>query len=278
MKYWIYMNGEVPGSFTPSELAALPGFGMTTLVCPAEGEILEKNWKRSGEFPDIIPHLLEKEKEQAPPPPPPQAEAEQNLDVDKLIDSASTRLFGHVADLMKELETRREERALISSLQGELQDLRRKDLSRISSLEASLKNSEESSNELRVELEKSRNELSGVKRKLEETAKDLDIRNRLVEKVSRDLADKELSLAKSLTVIRRLEDTLSRLRPGQAAPPAGADAAPPPPAPVERAPSSYTLDEPPPAPPILEPPMPDQPAAHGALVDFFKKFISKDSH
>ena len=46
MKYWVYMNGEVPGSFTAAELAGLTGFSMTSLVCPAEGEILDKNWRR----------------------------------------------------------------------------------------------------------------------------------------------------------------------------------------------------------------------------------------
>ena len=34
MKYWTYMKGEVPGSYEPAALAALPGFTMTTLVCP----------------------------------------------------------------------------------------------------------------------------------------------------------------------------------------------------------------------------------------------------
>src|SRR5438270_11249691 len=34
------LNGEVPGSYAPPELVALAGFSMTTLVCPAEGEIV----------------------------------------------------------------------------------------------------------------------------------------------------------------------------------------------------------------------------------------------
>jgi hypothetical protein len=251
------MNGEVPGSFTPQELAVLPDFGMTTLVCPSEGEILEKNWRRSGEFPDIIPHLQEKEKKQAPPPPAPRAQAPQSLDIDTLIDSASTRLFGHVADLMKELENQREEKALVVSLQNQLGELR----PRLLSLEAALKDREETISGLRIELEKSRNDLSGAKRSLTETADDLGIRNRLVEKISRDLTEKELSLAKSLTVIRRLEESLARLRPDAAVP-----------APVEPAAVA------PPAPPLPEPALTEQPAAHNALLDFLKRFTSQDSH
>jgi hypothetical protein len=61
MRYWAYMNGEVPGSFTAAELAALPGFSMTTLVCPAQGEIAEKNWRRAGEFGDVAAALTARE-------------------------------------------------------------------------------------------------------------------------------------------------------------------------------------------------------------------------
>ena len=53
MKFWVYLNGEVPGCFIPADLAKLEGFSGTTLVCPAEGEVLEKNWQRAGEFPDL---------------------------------------------------------------------------------------------------------------------------------------------------------------------------------------------------------------------------------
>lgn len=122
MKYWVYMNGEVPGSFTPAELAALPGFSMTTLVCAAEGEILEKNWLRAGEFSDIAPLITAQEMRapQAKPTP----VASPSVDVDAMIDTASTRLFSHVADLMKELENRREEKALGLSLQRQIVDLK----------------------------------------------------------------------------------------------------------------------------------------------------------
>lgn len=323
MRYWVYMNGEVPGSFTPQELTALPGFSQTTLVCPAEGEILEKNWKRSGEFPELIPHLQEKQKKQAPLSPAP--EASPGGDVDGLLDVASTRLFSHVADLMKELENRREERALTASLQRQLVDLkgqlqaerekasmaesrlpliseleesRRKDQIKLQTIEAALKGREDAMGELRMELEKTKNELDSTKRRLTETSNDLAIRNRLVDKISRDLTEKELSLAKALAVIRRLEEDLNRICPDTAAPAQPEPAAPPraeaaPPvlmtAPENVAPSmpstalevpaaklAYTTDEPPRAPTFLEPPMPENPAAQNALVDFFKRFMTKD--
>ena len=112
MKYWVYLNGEVPGSFSPEDLAARPGFTMTALVCPASGEIQDKNWRRAGEFGDIAAAIAAREVPAAPPPPP--------ADVNSLIDTTSAKLFGHVAGLMKELETRREEKSLILSLQRQI--------------------------------------------------------------------------------------------------------------------------------------------------------------
>ena len=53
MKYWVYIDGNVPGAYSPDELTRISGFSMTTLVCPAEGEIQEKNWRYAGEFTDI---------------------------------------------------------------------------------------------------------------------------------------------------------------------------------------------------------------------------------
>ncbi|MFA6004633.1 MAG: hypothetical protein WC881_11260 [Elusimicrobiota bacterium] len=237
MKFWIYVNGEVPGCFTVSELAAIPGFSSTTLVCPAEGEILEKNWRRAGEFPDIMPALQELARKQQPPPPP---EAPAPADVDKLLDSASHRLFSHVADLMKELEGRREEKALVLSLQrqildlkGQLQEARescaqmesrmprileleqaqRQSDDHIHALEASLKGRDKAVAEQRVQLEKAKTDLENAKRRLSETANDLAIRNRLVDKLSRDLTEKEVNLAKALGIIRRLEEDLNRICP-----------------------------------------------------------------
>jgi len=273
------MNGEVPGSYSPAELAALPGFSMTTLVCPAQGEIAEKNWRRAGEFSDIAAALAERES--AVPPLPAAATtaaaaAAASSDVDALIDSASTKLFSHVADLMKELEGRREEKGLIVSLQrhvaalkeelaqsreranllemrlpriAELEEAHRKTHAAVESLQASLLAREQALNEARVAGEKNKNEAEAAKRRLQETISDLSVRNRLVDKLSRDLSEKELSLAKSLGVIRRLEEDLNRLCPDPALLPAAAAAAAPPeriappPAPAPLAPLPFARAE-----------------------------------
>lgn len=319
MKYWTYMKGEVPGSYEPAALAALPGFTMTTLVCPGEGEIAEKNWRRAGEFADIVQAI---EARQAVTPPsaplgaPPTA---QPSEVDSLLDTASTRLFSHVADLMKELETRRDEKSLIVSLQrqisalkqelsqsrehatmleirlprlAELEEAQRKHDAAQALLQNSLTSREAQLNEARIAQERLRGELDAAKRRVQEGESDLGIRNRLVDKLSHDLSEKELSLAKALGVIRRLEEDLHLLCPTAeilktkpsdiAAPPAPAPvraSAPPPPvanqvlsvpefktptpeyttpAPEAKTPlpdltSAFTSDDPPPPPPYLEP-------------------------
>ncbi|MEQ1920315.1 MAG: hypothetical protein ABL955_14085, partial [Elusimicrobiota bacterium] len=258
MKYWTYMKGEVPGSYEPAALAALPGFTMTTLVCPGEGEIAEKNWRRAGEFDDIV-RALDAHQAQTPPAAPLGAPPTSN-EVDALLDTASTRLFSHVADLMKELETRRDEKSLIVSLQrqistlknelarmreitsvleiripriAELEEAQKKDHASIAQLQTNLTARENQLNETRVISEKMRGDLDAAKRRVQETDSDLGIRNRLVDKLSRDLSDKELSLAKALGVIRRLEEDLNRLCPSPdmfkptplAAPPEAAPAA-----------------------------------------------------
>ena len=328
MKYWVYMNGEVPGSYTPGELAALPGFTNTTLVCPSEGEILEKNWRRSGEFDELIRAMAERDAKM--PPADRRADpAAASADVDSLLDQTSARLFSHVSSLMKELDSRREEKALTASLQrelvelseqqraararvselelkltrvNELEETARRDALRIESLEQSLKAREDALGELRVSGEKTRMELDNAKRRLSEALNDLAIRNRLVDKLSRDLTEKELSLAKSLGVIRRLEEDLNRLCPqpepatqGAAAQEAAAAEAPADQA-VPLAPEPAAADAPaepalasaaPPAQPArpVDPLTasvmdkdPESPAAHSALIDKFKKLISKYDH
>lgn len=308
MKYWVYINGEVPGCFTPPELVKLPEFSITTLICPAEGEILEKNWRRAGEFQDLMPFLQDAahKSHPAPPPAPPRA-----ADVDALIDTASNRLFSHVADLMKELENRREERAMVLSLQrqildlkaqlhetrekareatdkldaslprlNELEESKRKDDEKIQTLEAALQGRNEAMAELRIQLETTKTELETVKRRYNETANDLTIRNRLVDKLSHDLTDKEVNLAKALGVIRRLEEDLNRLCPET--PDAPKPPAPPEPEPAQEAKpaepdlprASYTTDEPERQPPVIAPPT-GQPQAHSALLEFFKRFTDK---
>lgn len=302
MRYWVYMNGEVPGSYDPEQLTGLAGFTMTTLVCPAQGEIAEKNWRRAGEF-DEIAKLVGARADKAAPPPPPSAgpASSSAADVDSMLDTASNRLFSHVADLMKELENRREERALSVSLQrqisalkeelsqtreranmlemrlpriAELEEAQRKDHEALQSLQAGLKSREQALNDSRIDAEKLKNELDGTKRRLLETQNDLTMRNRLVDKLSKELSDKELSLAKSLGLIRRMEEDLNRLcpegLPGASAP------APEPKASAEL--SSFTTDEPPPTPPYLEPSPSDRPKAHQALVNLIKKVFPGQPH
>jgi len=324
MRYWVYMNGEVPGSYEPEQLAALPGFTMTTLVCPAQGEIAEKNWRRAGEFDDIARFVSARAEKSAPPAPPPAGPASSSAaDVDSMLDTASNRLFSHVADLMKELENRREERALSTSLQrqiaalkeelaqtreranmlemrlpriAELEESHRKDHESLQSLQASLQSREQALNDARIAMEKLKNESEAIKRRLVETQNDLTMRNRLVDKLSKELSDKELSLAKSLGLIRRMEEDLNRLCPG-GLPAASAPAAAKPepvlpagpsvqplveleasPAPADLPSASFTTDEPPPTPPYLEPASEDRPKAHQALVNLIRKAFPGQPH
>lgn len=330
MKYWVYMKDEVPGAFEPAQLAALPGFGMTTLVCPAEGEIKEKNWRRAGEFSDLAA-AIEAREAATPPLAPPQP---AGTEVDALLDTASTRLFSHVADLMKELETRRDEKSLIVSLQRQIAALKEElgksreqttmleiKLPRLAELEESLKKAhaliEQLQDQLaardgglaeaRVAAEKARNEADAAKRRVNELNNDLAIRNKLVDKLSKELSDKELSLAKSLGVIRRLEEDLNRLCPSPEllrGTPAAAPAVVPvqpaapktpettklasvqdeglPPLPDFKTPvpppatGSFTTDDPPPPPPYLEG-VPEQPKAQEALLKMLKKVFPGQS-
>jgi len=276
MKYWTYMKGEVPGSYEPADLAALPDFSMTTLVCPGEGEIAEKNWRRAGEFDDIV-RAIDAHQANVPPAAPLGAPPTSN-EVDALLDTASTRMFSHVADLMKELEAHRDEKSLIISLQrqisalkqelnsaretatmleiripriAELEEAQRKDQAQLAQLQANLIARESQYNEVRMAYERMRGEFDAAKRRLQETDGNLSIRNRLVDKLSKELSDKELSLAKALGVIRRMEEDLNRLcpspemmKPAAAAPPPAPRraAAPPPPPPPPPPPASEIVE------------------------------------
>ena len=342
MRYWTYMNGEVPGSYEPEALAALPGFSMTTLVCPGEGEVAEKNWRRAGEFEDIVRAI--DAHQAATPPSAPLGAPPTAGDVDSLLDTASTRLFSHVADLMKELETRRDEKSLVVSLQrqisalkqelaaaretvnmleirvpriAELEESLRKEQAALAQAQTNLSAREAQLGDLRVTAERMRGELDAAKRRVSQSEGDLAIRNRLVDKLSKELSDKELSLAKALGVIRRLEEDLNRLCPSaemvkaaaepppppivRAAPPPPVvqAAPPPPPAPPAAEPQAnrvlsvpelktpvppppvgaFTNDEPPPAPPYLEPQHPPEtPKAQEALLGFLRKVFPGQNH
>ncbi len=339
MKYWTYIKGEVPGSYEPEALVALPGFGMTTLVCAAQGEIAEKNWRRAGEFEDIASAVSAHQSNL--PPSAPQVAPPVASEVDALLDTASTRLFSHVADLMKELETRRDEKSLVVSLQRQiaalkvelltareqaslleirmphvaaLEESQRKNHADLTQLQAALVARDTQISETRAAFEKMRTELGTSKQRLQETTNDLAIRNRLIDKLSSDLSEKELSLAKSLGVIRRLEEDLNRIcpspelrqsaaeavelpsvpeapTPAKAPAPVAAKVKAPIPAPVKLetpattarslssdASSTFTNDDPPPPPDYLEPRINEGPKAHEALLGFFKKVFPGQPH
>ncbi|MBI5883834.1 MAG: hypothetical protein HZB91_12115 [Elusimicrobia bacterium] len=248
MKYWVYLEGEVPGSFTPEQLAAMPDVAPGTLVCPAEGEILEKNWRQAGEFPDLAAALQDRAAKPQPPaeksqPAPDASEMtpqEAASDVERFLDTSSSKLFRHVSELMRELEVRRDERSLSASLQRQIAELKealqksrekaailedrmavvptldesvRKNEIHIHGLEDSLKKSETSHAELHVKYETCRMELDNAKRRLTETSNDLNIRNRLVERLNKEMTEKDLALAKALAVIRRFEEEMGRICP-----------------------------------------------------------------
>lgn len=304
MKYWVYMNGEVPGCYTPQELSALNGFSGTTLVCPAEGEIVEKNWRRSGEFSEIIAVMQDRDAARAPAAPDP-----FTGDVNQFLDSTSARLFGQVSTLMHELETRREEQALLQTVQRQLVELQaqmqktrekniemegrmarlreleeatRRDQERIHMLETGIKGREEGLAELRVQLEKTRGEADAARKRVGDTLNDLAIRNRLVDKLSRDLTEKELNLTKALGLIRRLEEDLHKAVPQPMDPAVAAAAAIGSSAGMEAvtaAPAAeLNKEEASPAAEAAPAQTPEAPAAQSAIINAFKKLVQKDLH
>ena len=238
-----------------------------------------------------------------------------------MLNTAGNRLFSHVADLMKELENRREERALAASLQrqisalkdeliqtreradmlemrlphlAELEESRRKDQAALESLRTTLQAHEHQINESRISAEKAKNDFEGTKRRLTETQGDLAMRNRLVDQLSKELSGKELSLAKALGLIRRLEEDLNRLCPGIApsadlttldtaqspAPVCAPEHTPMPDLLVISPPidENFTTDDPPPPPPYIEPAPAERPKAHEALVHLLRKLFPGPTH
>jgi len=243
MKYWVYMNGEVPGSYEPEELTSLPGFQETAMVCPTEGGLEERNWRRAGQFPDII-EVLRRQQRETPPSTALDIQPGPAREPDDVLNDVSSKIFGHVTELMKELENRREERALCQSLQRQLielkndvQALRERNLylqervdllpgfqkrenkleEKIRQLEADARISEDQislldtkGKELRAELErtiKSEKDLSG----------DLIRQSRMSEELNTKLAEKELQLARAFGMITKFEAMLGDIVPGATA-------------------------------------------------------------
>ncbi len=240
MKYWVYIDGKVPGAYSPDELWRLSGFSSTTLVCSAEGEIQDKNWRYAGEFSEIA--QAGKSSSSRPPAPP---SADNGLleagNPKEVLESAEAKIFLHVKELMSEIEGSRREKNLLVSLQNQVEGMRRdlkqeleeksslekkaaameKDLSRIEKegrensarLSALLKDKEEALAAVKAEFEKEHSQSERLKNQVKELSDDLAIRNGLVNRLAKDLADKEKSLAQSLSLIKRLEDQLRQLVP-----------------------------------------------------------------
>jgi len=252
MKYWVYLNGEVPGNYMPEELAAFPGFGDSSMVCPAEGGYEVRNWRHAGEFPDIASTLRQREK--ALPPAPAAMTAADAVrepvhsgtaqSPDDILNDASARIFRHVSELMKELENRREERALTQSLQRQAAELKnellalrernkflqdRVDL--IPGYETNIQKLQEQFAQAAADLsEKERlvaeqeqrykalaQELEDARRLETKVSEDAERQVRLCEELSGQLASKEFTLARAFGLIRRLEAELSEILPGAVA-------------------------------------------------------------
>lgn len=252
MKYWIYMNSEVPGSFLPEELAAIPGFAETSLVCPAEGGIENRNWRHAGEFADLAEALRAQKaaaaRKTAPVPPavPQNAPASDHapLSPDDILNDASSRIFLHVSDLMGELQNRREERSLTQALQRQVAELKnelmaaREQIRHLQDRSALIPGFEERerqhqellsrAQQTAQEQEAKRLAAEDAQKRLQESLADarqraealqaeLQRQKTVGEDLSGRLAAKELTLARAFGIIRRLEETLRDLVPGATA-------------------------------------------------------------
>ncbi|MFH1726283.1 MAG: hypothetical protein ABII00_16865 [Elusimicrobiota bacterium] len=251
MRYWVYINGEVPGSYEPDELAATPGFTETSMVCPAAGGIEERHWRHAGQLPEILDALRRRVAAERPlPPEAPEAEAPGAAEPgmakgpNDILSDSSNRLFRHVSELMKELENRRAERALTQSLQRQIVELNnellamrernaylqeRADL--IAGFQDREKKLQDNLTRMRsdaAQRERKIDELEGLivelRRELEEThrgeasvSRGLERQTRVCDDLTKELADKEFTLAKSFGVIRRLEELLGDMLPASVA-------------------------------------------------------------
>lgn len=233
MKYWVYQNGQVPGAFEPAELAAMPGFSQTTLVCPAD-DSTERQWVKAAHFPELVAAI---EKYQVAPPPPPRL-------ADELLSESSHKLFRHVTDLMQELENRREEKAMAKTLQrqlGEVKDelLRTRERAQQLELEvgaarganereaalaqqlegirAQLKERQTEITALNDQLHGQRQELARYRTQAEELLETNKQLTRQRDDLTKELAEKDATLARALGLIKRMESELDELT-GRAVP------------------------------------------------------------
>jgi len=246
MRYWVYLDGQVPGNYEPEELAAIPGFGGASMVCPVEGGIEERNWRRAGQFPDLITAIDAAAK--ARPPAAPQApvaldkyEPGSPKTPNDILNDSSARIFQHVSELMKELEDRRSEQALTRSLQRQVVDLKNEVLAlrernqylqdradMIPGFQERERKLEESTGALRSDIQERDirvRELQEGVLKLERAieaskaseaglSEDLKRQAQVAEELSDELSQKDFTLAKAFGVIRRLEQLLGDILPG----------------------------------------------------------------
>lgn len=258
MRYWVYMNGEVPGSYEPDDLASIPGFDETTMLCAAGGAVAQRNWKRAGEFPEVRDALARARESAAAAAAPAPKGPEPALKAEDFLDGASSRIFGHVTELMRELEGRREERALAESLTLQLAEFRaelkscREREARLESQASAIPVLEERVRTLEAELASLRESSARLRRERDALAADLEGRSAAVRDVTARLGEKEAALARALAVVGSLEKALREMLP---APPAAAPApVPEPAARPEPAPQAYTLDSGRPEAPVELPP------------------------
>ena len=244
MKYWVYINGEVPGSYEASELAGIPGFTETSLVCPSTDQLADRRWERAGAFPDIAEAMRAAARPPLPPPQPPAVRIDgpaRSVTPDDILNDSSQRLFRHVTELMKELENRREERALTQSLQRRVADLsneltalreratylqgradlipgfqdREKELQEgLARARADLHETRQGAERLDADLGQALSDLQSARRAIENLKAEAVERENLLKDASTRLAEKEATLAKAFGVIRRLEESLYELLPG----------------------------------------------------------------
>lgn len=227
MKYWVYQNGQVPGAYEPAELAAMPGFSQTSLVCPTDNAA-NRQWQKAGHYPDLVAAI---DKYQVAPPPPPRL-------ADELLSESSHKLFRHVTDLMQELENRREEKALTKTLQrqlGEVKDelLRTRERAQaleleigsargsadreanvnqqLESLRSQLKERQTEMTALNDQLHGQRQELTRLRAQTEELLEANKLLTQSRDDLSREVAEKDATLARAMGLIQRMETELDEL-------------------------------------------------------------------
>ena len=242
MKFWAYLDGAASGALSPEELARSPGFARTTLVCPAGGEIEDKNWRRAGEFPDLVQAIDALEAA----PPPPAGLSAGRAGAEAMLDETASRIFGHVSSLMAELESRRGEKDLVKALEREASALR-EELSKaraerdahekraflvpgleerlgrvdaeLERLRAELTRRDASLAESRAAQDEALSRLAATERRLAELERELAAAKEQSRGLSEALAAKELQLAKAVGLVQRLDDQLAAARPAPEPPP-----------------------------------------------------------